>query len=161
MEPKFEIIQAKKLIGKSLTMTFGENKTFELWKSLMPRRNEIQNKVSADLISMQVYPKSFDFKNFNLNASFEKWAAVEVANFDFIPDDMNTYTLPGGLYAVFIHKGPASEGPVTFQFIFGKWLPGSGYEIDDRPHFEILGKKYKHDDPESEEEICIPIKKRE
>jgi AraC family transcriptional regulator len=32
------------------------------------------------------------------------------------------------------------------------------YELDDRPHFEILGDKYKNNDPNSEEEIWIPIK---
>jgi AraC family transcriptional regulator len=37
-------------------------------------------------------------------------------------------------------------------------LPGSDYSLDSRAHFEILGKKYKHDDPNSEEEVWIPIK---
>jgi AraC family transcriptional regulator len=37
-------------------------------------------------------------------------------------------------------------------------LPNSNYHLDDRPHFEILGEKYKNADPGSEEEIWIPIK---
>ena len=45
-----------------------------------------------------------------------------------------------------------------FQYIFGTWLPTSIYTIDNLPHFEILGKKYKNNDPTSEEEIWIPIK---
>ena len=32
------------------------------------------------------------------------------------------------------------------------------YTLDDRPHFEILGEKYKNQDPDSEEELWIPIK---
>jgi AraC family transcriptional regulator len=48
--------------------------------------------------------------------------------------------------------------PKTFQYIFGTWLPNSEYVLDNRPHFEILGEKYKNDDPTSEEEIWIPIK---
>ena len=71
---------------------------------------------------------------------------------------METYILPGGLYAVFLHKGAATTGPKTFQYIFGTWLPESDYSLDIRPHFEILGEKYKNDDPDSEEEIWIPIK---
>jgi AraC family transcriptional regulator len=71
---------------------------------------------------------------------------------------MESFILTGGLYAVFIHKGAASEGKRTFSYIFGPWLPASEYSIDDRPHFEILGKKYKNEDPCSEEEIWIPIK---
>ena len=34
----------------------------------------------------------------------------------------------------------------------------SKYSIDNRPHFEIIGEKYKNNDPNSEEEIWIPIK---
>lgn len=45
-----------------------------------------------------------------------------------------------------------------FQYIFGTWLPASGYYLDNRPHFEILGHKYKNNDPDSEEEIWIPVK---
>lgn len=38
------------------------------------------------------------------------------------------------------------------------WLPASDYNLDNRPHFEVLGEKYKNNDPTSEEEIWIPIK---
>jgi predicted transcriptional regulator YdeE len=89
---------------------------------------------------------------------FEKWAAAEVSDFDSIPENMEPYVLQGGLYAVFMHKGAASTGFKTFQFIFGTWLPQSEYELDNREHFEILGEKYKNEDPDSEEEIWIPIK---
>ncbi|MBI5538765.1 MAG: GyrI-like domain-containing protein [Bacteroidia bacterium] len=161
MLPTINIISEKKLIGKHITMSFAENKTFELWSGFMPRRKEIKNNVNNELISMQVYDKSFDFTNFDIHKQFEKWAAIEVSEFNIIPDKMETYALPGGLYAVFIHKGAANTGPKTFQYIFGTWLPNSEYILDNRPHFEILGEKYKNEDPDSEEEIWIPIKKKE
>jgi AraC family transcriptional regulator len=65
--------------------------------------------------------------------------------------------LTGGLYAVFDYKGLSTDNSI-FQFIFGTWLPSSEYDLDDRPHFEVLGNKYKNNDPTSEEEIWIPIK---
>jgi len=37
-------------------------------------------------------------------------------------------------------------------------VPSSDYELDNRPQFEILGQKYKNNDPSSEEEIWIPVK---
>ena len=123
----------------------------------MPGRKEIKNNLTSELFSMQVYDKSFDFSNFNQDVIFEKWAAIEVADFDTIPDEMESYSLVGGLYAVFIHKGASSKGPKTFQYIFGTWLPGSEYMLDNRPHFELLGEKFKNDNPDSEEEIWIPI----
>ncbi len=157
MQPRIEIIAEKKLVGKRQKMTLADNRTFALWKSFMPERQKITNNLNSELISLQVYPPSFDFMFTNLNAEFEKWAAVEVADFDSVPAEMEPYILAGGLYAVFHYRGLSSD-PKIFQYIYGTWLPGSNYALDDRPHFEILGEKYKNNDPNSEEEIWIPIK---
>ena len=93
----------------------------------------------------------------DLSQEFEKWAAVEVPDFDTIPAGMETFVLPAGLYAVFDYKGSSTDTQI-FQHIFGVWLPGSNFVLDARPHFEILGEKYKNADPNSEEEIWIPVK---
>jgi AraC family transcriptional regulator len=156
-EPDIRVIPSKMLVGQRLTMSLAGNRTFELWKGFMPRRKEIRNTINNDLISMQVFDSSFNFRNFDPDRSFEKWAAVEVTGFSNIPDGMETFLLPAGLYAVFVHRGPASEGEKTFRYIFGEWLPGSGFIIDNRPHFEVLGSKYKNEDPSSEEEVYIPV----
>jgi AraC family transcriptional regulator len=156
-EPRIETLPGKKFIGKKIIMSFYDNKTFDLWSSFMPRRNEIRNNIGSGLWSIQVYGPSF-FTHFNPESEFEKWAAIEVPDFWTVPLGMEPLVLPGGLYAVFLHKGPASRGPETFGYIFGTWLPGSDYLLDDRPHFEILGEKYKHEDPESEEEVWIPVR---
>lgn len=160
MEPRIENIPEKKLIGKRKIMSFSHNTTADLWKSFMPRRNEIRNNIGADLYSMQIYAPAF-FDKFNPATVFEKWAAIEVTNFDTVPANMETFTLPGGLYAVFLYKGTATAAAGTFQYILGTWLPNSEYILDNRPHFEILGEKYKNNDPDSEEEIWIPIKSKE
>lgn len=110
---------------------------------------------------MQVYDDTSYFENFNPGTVFEKWAAAEVSDFEVIPTGMEKFILPGGLYAVFLHKGGAGTGDRTFQYIFGSWLPGSDYVFDHRPHFEILGEKYKNNDPDSEEEVWIPIKQND
>ncbi|MDQ6610330.1 MAG: GyrI-like domain-containing protein [Bacteroidota bacterium] len=156
MEPRIETLIEKKLIGKRLTMSLADNKTLSLWKSFMPRRKEIQNNTGSELYSLQLYDRWY-FNNFNPNAEFEKWAAIEVANFDAVPAEMETFILTGGLYAVFIHKGSNTDYQ-TFDYIFTTWLPNSKFLLDDRPHFEILGEKYKNGDSDSEEEIWIPIK---
>jgi AraC family transcriptional regulator len=160
MQPGIETLTEKKLVGKRLTMSFASNQTVKLWQSFLPIRKEIVNNVTTDLISLQVYPPSFDFTFADLNAGFDKWAAVEVADFSKVPKDMETFILKGGLYAVFHYKGSSNDTKI-FQYIYGTWLPGSNYAIDDRPHFEILGEKYRNNDPASEEEIWIPIKPRE
>jgi len=158
MEPRIETLNQKTLVGKRMTMSFSNNKTFELWKSFMPHKKEIQNVVGTDLFSVEIYNDTNFFKNFNPNKEFEKWAAVEISELKNIPDEMEPITIPKGLYAVFSHKGPASEGPKTYQYIFGTWLPNSKYVLDNRPHLAIMGEKYKNNSPDSEEELWIPIK---
>jgi AraC family transcriptional regulator len=157
MQPQIKTLSPKNLIGQSITMTFANNKTFELWRQFMPRRKEIINAMSSDLFSIQVFDDSFSFKNFDPNTPFQKWAAVEVSSLDFVPNEMETYSLAGGLYAVFNYKGLSSD-PQIFQYIYGVWIHASDYELDQRPHFEVLGENYKNNDPNSEEEIWIPIK---
>ena len=156
MEPRVKTSNEKKLVGKRLTMSLSDNKTGELWKSFISRRKEITNNLTNDFISMAIYmPTHFaDFKPTN---DFEKWATVEVTDFEHVPSDMETFTLTAGLYAVFDYKGSSTDNSI-FQYIFGVWLPKSDYLLDDRPHFEVLGDKYKNADPDSEEEIWIPIR---
>lgn len=158
MKLRIETLTEKKLIGVHLNMSQLQNRTAELWRSFMPRRKEISNTISPDLFSMQIYDESYSFKNFNPAAEFVKWAAVEVSDFETIPPGMKPFTLIGGMYAVFHYKGLPRNGDTFFRSIFGDWIPNSDYELDNRPHFEILGEKYKNDDPDSEEEIWIPVK---
>jgi AraC family transcriptional regulator len=157
MQPKIKIISEKKLIGKRMSMTFANNKTMELWRSFMPRRKEIKTNMNGELISMQVYTRNIDYSNFNPHTEFEKWATVEVFDFNAVPTDMDIYTLPAGLYAVFDYTGLNNDTKI-FEYIFRTWLPNSIYQLDNRPHFEILSDKYKNNGSDSEEEIWIPIK---
>jgi AraC family transcriptional regulator len=160
MKPRIESLIEKKIVGKRIIMSYTDKKTSELWRSFMPMRKEIQNNIGTELYSIQIYAPLF-FNNVDPNTAFEKWAAIEVTNFDTVPDEMETFTLTSGLYAVFQYKGTASGAANTFQYILGTWLPNSEYTLDNRPHFEILGEKYKNNDPDSEEEIWIPIKTKE
>ena len=158
MEPRIEILKNKKLVGCKLKMSLTNNKTGQLWGSFAPRIKEIKNRATSDKISMQVYDTSYH-SNFNPNNEFEKWATVEVKDFIDVPKDMDTFNLIGGTYAVFDYKGSSNDNSI-FQYIFMNWLPNSDYMLDNRPHFEVLGEKYRNNDPNSEEEIWIPIKRK-
>jgi len=156
--PTIQTLSEKKLVGKRKTMSFVVNKTGELWIEFMLLRKTIRNNSTKELISLQNYRPNY-FTEFDPANEFEKWAAVEVSDYDGVPPGMETFTLEGGLYATFNYKGSSANTGI-FQFIFRTWLPNSGYVLDDRPHFEILGENYRNNDPESEEEIWIPIKPR-
>jgi AraC family transcriptional regulator len=156
-----EIIEVKEkiLVGKSAKMSFVNNKTFELWRSFMPEKGKIQNQIPVNLFSVEVYPDNF-FRDFNPANEFDKWAAVEVSNLTEIPAGMDSLIIPQGLYGVFIHKGPASKGKDTYDYIFNRWLPVSDYSLDNRPHFALMDNRYKNESEDSEEEIWIPVIKK-
>jgi AraC family transcriptional regulator len=155
---RLETLGPKRLVGQRQTMSLAINTTPELWRGFMQQRGGLPT--SGVRYSLQHYPLGY-FTNFSPETLFEKWAAQEVGDPDFVaPAGFEMLDLAGGLYAVFLHQGPASQGAATFQYIFETWLPSSNYVLDDRPHFELLGEKYRNDAPDSEEEIWLPIKPR-
>jgi len=158
MDLRIEMLPEKKLIGKRVRMSLSNNKTGELWRSFMPRRREIQNSLTPEFFSMQVYDQPVDPGN--PAQEFDKWAAVEVADFGAVPDEMEAFVLTGGLYAVFHYTGSSTDTRI-YQYIFGTWLPNSNFVLDTRPHFEVLGERYRNSDSDSEEDIWIPIKSKE
>lgn len=162
MEPKIVEIAPKQMIGQRSKTRLADNQIPNLWKAFMPRRGEVQNQVQGQFYSIQHYQPGMKMQDFTPMTEYESWACVEVMELGEIPNGMESRTLDGGLYAVFIYKGPAANFGSTFQYIHREWMPQSGYEMDDRDHFEVLGPKYlgpAH--PDSEEEVWIPIRKAE
>lgn len=157
MNFRIENLPEKKLVVLTQKMSISENKTFLLWNSFMKRKGEIQNAIGSDLFSIQIYESDY-FDRFYPKKEFLKMAGVEITSFGNIPDGMEAFVLKSGKYAVFEYKGNPKNGGEAFQYIFQEWLPNSGFSLDNRPHFEILGTKYKNESDESEEEIWIPIK---
>lgn len=159
MQPRIENLKEIKLVGKRLKTSFAENQTASLWRSFIPSRKEIRNSTGTELYSVEIYPAGF-FRNFNPETQFEKWAAAAVKDFTSVPEGMETMIIPGGLFAVFLHHGPASTVTRTYQNIIGTWVPQNGnFALDDRPHFALMGDKYQNESLDSEEELWIPIKK--
>lgn len=160
MNPSIKSLTETKLIGKKVRMNFLNNQVQQLWKSFMPRKKEIHNSIDEDLYSVDVYDSLSYFDSFNPATEFDKWAAVKVIDLETIPDQMEELIIPTGLYVVFPFKGTDNEAPAMYQYIIGNWIPSSIYELDLRPHFALMGEKYKNNDPDSEEEFWIPINPR-
>ncbi|WP_345239274.1 GyrI-like domain-containing protein [Pontibacillus salipaludis] len=158
IEPKILDINKKKLVGKSMIMSFQNDRTAELWRSFMPERHQIHYRIDPCFYSLQVYPSLFSFSDVDPDTNFTKYALVEVSELKHIPSSMEVFTLPEGKYAVFIHKGPASTFLQTLTYIYETWLPESRYVIDDRPHFERLQEGYHPEDAEALEEVWVPIR---
>ena len=150
---RIEIIEPKKLIGFSIITSFQDDKTPIVWRNFMMRKNEITNRISDQLISLQIYPE-----NFTPNQTFKKYALAEVSDFENLPEEFETFELKNGKYLVFNYKGKAENGPEIFGYIFQKFIPENQFEVDNRPHFEIFDDTYNPLDENAQEEIWIPIK---
>jgi AraC family transcriptional regulator len=144
---------SKKLIGMSISMSWSNDKSREIWQGFRPRIKEIRNTLQTGLFDIKINEVLM-----NSLIEFEKCAAVEVSDFSDVPEGMKTYSL-SGTYAVFIHSGTANEIMKTFEYIFIEWLPNSVYELDNRERFEILPYNYNPTDKNMKEEIWIPVKK--
>jgi AraC family transcriptional regulator len=152
---RFETLATQHYIGLRRTMSMADNRTTQLFRDFMPRRGEVAPLRQDEVLALQVYPPDY-FARFDPTRTFEKWALVAVAPATAVPPGMERFELPGGPYAVFTYRGSSAD-PAPFQYIFSEWLPQSGHTLDDRPHFEVLGPKFKPNQPDSEEEIWIPV----
>lgn len=124
----------------------------------MPLQTSANSHSSKDVFSILVYDTLVDPKHFDPSQPFTKWACTELPASGLVPAGMQAYNFKGGLYAVFTYRGKASAAGPAFDYIYNTWLPASGYELDHRPHLAIMGEKYKNEDPDSEEELCIPVR---
>ena len=155
-DPRIIKVKPLKLRGIHIRMNLSHNQTRELWQRFMPEW-KLTGLPMSEFYSAEVYPKGY-FSSFDPNKDFEKWAAVPETGLSPIPETWDRLEVPPGLYAVFPYKGRSSEVYKIYQYIFETWMPKSGYQVDERPHMAVMGEKYKNDDPESEEELWIPVK---
>jgi AraC family transcriptional regulator len=89
MQPEIKTFTEKNLVGQRLRMSLAGNRTPELWQQFMQRRKEIKNAAGPDLYSVEVYNPMY-FERFDPKNEFEKWAAIEVTDFDALPAGLET-----------------------------------------------------------------------
>lgn len=160
MNYRFETIAEKHLVGFSDRFSMSNQRIPQLWQKLMPRRGEISGALSTDFFSVEEYDDLSFFEAFNPTKEFKKWAAVEVNASADQSSDFERLHIPAGDYVVFTYVGLPSEAFKAYSYIFQSWIPLSEFDVDLRPHFALMGTKYKMNDSSSEEDIWIPIKKK-
>lgn len=156
-EPRFVHIPERLLVGRQVRMSLVQNRSAELWQSFRPLVAQVPGRIGADFFSVQVYDSPEYFTAFSPHREFYRWAAVEIAAGSAVPAGLETLALPAGQYAVFDYRGTPAEFGAFAEQIYRRYLPHSGYRLDDRPHFEVLGPSYRPDDPAAEETIWIPV----
>ena len=159
LEPEIVSLPMRKLTGIQTQTSLANNTVPLLWQNFVSRKPEIGNALDNGMIGISGYNTSFKPERFTTVSPLEKWATVEVDEFQSPPKGMKNRYLTGGEYAVFTHRGGKKNIVMTFEYMYGVWIPDSIYDIDDRDHFEHYPQNYKGPEhPDSELNIYIPIR---
>lgn len=160
IKPEIRIIDPVCIVGIRGTTTLACNRIPDLWAQFNPLCGQIRDRT----IPMHGYgicevDPDFDMGSFNEHTEYSELVGVEVAGFKDIPAGMTARVLPGGKYAVFTHQGKLESLSLTYDHIWGTWIPCSGCELDLRDDFEFYDERFMGADHEqSEMDIYIPIK---
>jgi AraC family transcriptional regulator len=86
-------------------------------------------------------------------------AAVTIPEGTRVDGEISRQRLEGGAYAVSRVRISSNQFMAAWDALMSRWLPGSGYQPDDRPCFEIYLNEAKGD-PENmhEVEMCLAVK---
>ncbi|MCX7772906.1 MAG: AraC family transcriptional regulator [Clostridia bacterium] len=98
----------------------------DLFSLLYARIGEIPNKISE----IRVGNCCYDSRREQLTYL----ACVEVSEISDVPQGMTARIIPPSSYAQFTHKGLFEKNIHTFSYVFGTWLPESGYRVNDDIH---------------------------
>lgn len=72
--------------------------------------------------------------------------------------EIGKLTLDAGLYGIGRFELSSADFGEAWDWLYGSWLPASGYEPDDRPCFEMYVGEPKNGI--FTVDICVPLKSR-
>ena len=161
MKPRFE--EKKELFIIGVGKVFERDNTKEigdlLWPRLIQRFDEIPQKLGKNGESFVTYGICKEiWVNEQIQDQFNYYAGVEVKSGTPIPIGMELIHVPQQTYAIFTHRGGLKDLSLTNQYIWGTWLPQSGYEIEPAMDLEVYPADFKSPNQEVPFEIWIPIK---
>ena len=142
----------------SLEMNMMKDRTAEVWKTFMPLFAQIPGKVNLQKISIQNYGGAFDIHSFTPETLFMRGAAVEISGEQELPTPLETLKFRGGLYLKTRYKGLPQNAVTFFQKLYLEVLPQMKLQPDNRIQFELLLPNYSPENPDSEEDVFIPVR---
>jgi AraC family transcriptional regulator len=162
MEPTYIEIAAKTVAGLGVNfipIMSEQSNAAEvigpLWESFMNRIGDVPGAVHGTTYGVMT---TIADKNSMIHQHELRYiAGVEVAPGLPVPDGMERVDITAGRYAVFTHKGLIAGLPETARFIYSHWIPRSGKKVRKAPHFELYDARFKHDSPDSELDIYVPL----
>ncbi|MBN2040860.1 MAG: AraC family transcriptional regulator [Spirochaetes bacterium] len=144
------------VIGPAIRATSEQEENFKkipvFWTECL--KNKVLETIPNTIKNNACYGICLDPKS----NEFTYMIAAQVSTLEEIPDNMIGREIPGGKYAVFTAKGPATQAVQDLtRYIYGEWISGSGYSLAERPDFELYDERSNYGD-DSEVDIYIPVK---
>jgi predicted transcriptional regulator YdeE len=150
MEPQIVDKPAFTVVGVKYRGRNEHDEIPALWNEFGKRFREFKHR-AEDSIAYGVMD-NFDHDS----GEFDYVAAVAVSSRRDQAEDLTVWDVPEQTYAVFTTTLPAIKK--TFDNIYSKWLPGSGYQRLPGPEFELYDERFDVKDPESVLDIYIPVR---
>ena len=87
-------------------------------------------------------------------------AAIEVDGAFKPQGEVGVQTIAGGRYACSAFAGSAEEIHAAWMALSTKWLPGSGYQPENKPCLELYDEDFKMDEKTGRFNcwLCMPVK---
>lgn len=152
MEPEIIVQPATKLVGIAQQYSHADLDLVKLWSAFRPYRHKIPNQIGN--AGFGIY-ESYEEQGGEVR--FVYLCSAAVASFEAIPDGMTARELPEQLYARFVHLGPLADLEQSLKYIWGSWLPKSGYEYVEKPDFELYQPAKLPGDPDKTLYLHIPV----
>lgn len=160
IKPRIVEVKKTKIVGIQRKTNISNNMIPSMWQEFNPRIEEIKNRTMGIRgYGICIVEPDYDMTRFSEDTEYNELVGVEVTDFPTIPDGMTAKLLKGGKYAVFTHKGKIANIYMTYDYIWGTWLPFWGFELDLRDDFEFYDERFLEPENErSEIDIYIPVK---
>ena len=158
-EPVFQEKPAFKVVGVERYTKDGIPNIREAWAEFSKRGHEIKNAKLPGVYGIEDYSRDFDMNK----GGFPKYyyiAAYEVEDFNDVPAGMATKEIAAANYAVFTYRGHVDGIHDFFGFIYGEWIPQSGYSMD--PRLSLDFEHYREPNMDMNDlhlEIWVPVVK--
>jgi len=91
------------------------------------------------------------------NEIFEYYAGFELTESVNIPKKFKTVEIPENTYAVFTHQGSVNSIEMTYDQIYGNWIPRSNYTPTMDLDIIVVDSRFTGRTPNSEVDILIPV----
>ncbi len=126
---------------------------FVPWTTLLKREQELPDRIEGRYVGLIVSP-SGNFTEDSL--SYIAGAAVTKPN--VIPLDMISFLFPEQKVAMFdVYAGTENNLAKTIDYIYGYWLPNSGYTRGDGNDYELFENVKSFEDPNLRSKYVLPV----